>query len=124
MTDNPYESPGAPAGPPEAPSPPAGMLRAYRWSRDAALFGTGGAVLFGSCFLPPCGCGFAAMPPWQAAAILLSWLAILLLVGVSTVLTVCAGAVLWLGYGVRCPAMVLALAGCLLVLGASLPLLG
>jgi hypothetical protein len=100
------------------------MLRAYRWSRDGALFGTGGAFFFAMFLLPPCGCGFAMMPAWQAAAILLCWLGIVIIVGVSTVVALCAGAVLWLRYGVRCPAMALALACCLLVLGFSLPLLG
>ncbi len=124
MAENPYQSPGATAGPAKAVSPPAGMLRAYRWSLDAALFGTGGALLFANFFLPPCGCGFAMMPPWQAATILLSWLGIVLVVGVSTVVAVCAGAALWLGYGTRCPGVILALASFLLVLGFSLPLIG
>ncbi|MCX7426077.1 MAG: hypothetical protein NTW96_10720 [Planctomycetia bacterium] len=99
------------------------MLRTYRVSRDVTLVGTAGAVLFAMAFFPPCACGFALMPGWKAAAIRLSWVAIVMALGASTAAAVCLGAVLWLKFRVRCPAMILAFAGFLLVLAMSLSLL-
>jgi hypothetical protein len=124
MSENPYQSPRSnPESPPRA-SPPTWMLRTYQRSRHVALFGAGGSILFAMLLLPPCGCGFAMMPSWQAWTILLGWLAIVLLVSVSAGVVLSLGTVLWLKYNARCPGMILALVGLLLVFGLSLPLFG
>jgi hypothetical protein len=124
MDDSPYQSPSSgQALPGSAASPPAWMVRTYAWSFQAAVFGAGGAFVFAVAFLPPCACGFAAMPSWRAWMILLAYLSIVLLVGVSAILAIGTGLVLRLGYGVRRPAMILPVLALLFVIAISLPLL-
>jgi hypothetical protein len=125
MEENPYESPrGEPTLPLPRTVPPASMLRTYTWSWRGAVFGAIGAALFYGLFFPVCRCGFATMPSWRASAILLSWLAIVVLVSVSTIVTFFVGAVLWMGYGVRCPGMFIVFVALLIVFCLSLPLFG
>ncbi len=63
------------------------------------------------------------MHSWRAWTILLAYLSIVLLVGVSAIVAVWAWVVLWLGYGVRRPAVILPLLAFLFVVAISLPLL-
>jgi hypothetical protein len=64
------------------------------------------------------------MPSWKAAAILMSWASLFILVAMSSLVATCTGIALWGKYRVRCPGMILAIGAVLLVMALSLPLIG
>lgn len=124
MTDNPYMAPRESTSLPTTGLPPAWMPQTYRWSRQVTIFGAVGALVFAETLFPPCGCGFAIMPRWQAASILLSWLVLGSLITVSGAVAVLAGLALWVKYGTSCPGIFLCVVGVLSVWVLSLPLFG
>ena len=124
MTENPYKAPQGEGPSPRLTSPPGRLLQAYRYSSGVAIFGAGTYFVFPGFFLPPCGCGLAMMPSWEARLIVLSVLVLVPLVSVSSVVALTFACILWLKYRTRCPGGIVILVALFLVVAMTLPLLG